>query len=106
MACVLVLCIATEAPISFPEAAILLVSTNDTSVSRSLDKGNAGSGNEIVRTIETNNISRNYSRWRRPRKNVTNDDSYVPLFSLRTLIALATTYLTQQKHSFNHGLER
>ena len=33
--------------ISSPEAAILLVSTKDTSVSRSLDKGNAGSGYEI-----------------------------------------------------------
>jgi len=60
----------------------------------------------FVRTIETNNISRNYSRWRRLLEKVTDDDSYLPFFSLQTLIALATTHLTQQKHSFNHGLER
>ena len=60
----------------------------------------------FVQTIETNEVSRNYSRWRRLLKNVTNDDSYLPFFSLQTLIALATTNLTQQKHSFNHGLER
>ena len=60
----------------------------------------------FVRTIETNDLSRNYSRWRRLLENVTNGDSYVPFFSLQTLIALATTHLTQQKHSFNHGLER
>ena len=49
-------------PISLPEAAILLVSTKDlvvldyarASVSRSLDKGNARSGNENVHTLPIN----------------------------------------------------